>query len=433
MGRAVIALIVVVATAAASGVARAQAAAPAADTAAAAPAAPRIDVAAVQGLLAVQRLDGWLLYDYQGQNPIAAELVAPRGLQTRRWFYFVPARGQPVALVHKVEASNFERVPGRKIEYAGWRELDRGLAELLRGSRRIAMEHSPRGALPALSRVDAGALERVRAQGVEVVSSAELVQYTKSIWGEAGRASHHVAVHHLVALREDALAFVAQRVRAGKRVTEHDVQQRIARGYEVRGLVGEPPIVAVNAHAADPHYTPARDGSSAIQEGDLLLIDLWAKQADVPGAIYADMTWMAYVGADVPARFAKAFAAVAAARDQTVELITERVARRRPVRGFEADQRARNVIGQAGYGDQFVHRTGHSIDTDVHGAGANLDDFETHDERALVRGSGFSVEPGIYVKGDFGVRSEINVYIGGAGVEVTTPVQREIEAILNKP
>lgn len=392
---------------------------------------PRIDLDAVQGLLAVQRLDGWLLYDFRGQNPIAQELVSPEGHQTRRWFYFIPAEGQPVALVHKIEAANFARVPGRKIEYAGWRELDAGLRELLRGSRKVAMEYSPQGAIPALSRVDAGTFERVRrVGGVKIVSSADLVQYTKAIWGDAGRKAHAVAVHHLVQIRKEALAWLAREVRAGRDVTEWDLQQRMYRAYAVRGLEGEPPIVAVNANAADPHYYPTREAAAHIREGDLLLVDMWAKSLDVDRGIYADMTWMAYVGSDVPNRYVRAFEVVAKARDATVAFIDGRIKRRRVVRGYEADQQARSIVAAAGFGDKFIHRTGHSIDTDVHGAGAHLDDYETHDTRPLVRGAGFSVEPGIYVRGDFGVRSEIDVYVGARGVEVTTPVQREIEALL---
>lgn len=390
----------------------------------------RIDVDAVQGLLAVQRLDGWLLYDFQGQNPIAHELVNPDGTGTRAWFYFIPAEGQPVALIHRVEASMFERVPGKKIEYSGWRELDDGLREMLKGAKSVAMEYSPKGALPALSRVDAGTLERVKRTGVKIVSSAELVQYTKSVWGDAGRASHYVAVHHLVKAREAAFAYIADAVARGADITEWDVQQFLVKEYEVRGISGSPPIVAVNANAADPHYMPRKGSAASIREGDLLLVDMWGRVADDPTAIYADMTWMAFVGAEVPARYTRAFEAVAQARDETVRFIEDRVMRRRAVRGFEADQRARQVIGRAGYGDKFIHRTGHSIDTDVHGAGANLDDYETHDERTLVRGAGFSVEPGVYIKGDFGVRSEIDVYIGPEGVEITTPVQPEIERII---
>lgn len=392
----------------------------------------RVDFEAVQGLLAVQSVDGWLMYDFQGQNPIAQELVNPKGLQTRRWFYYIPKEGLPVALVHKVEASNFDRVPGKKIEYAGWRELDAGLAEMLKGSKKVAMEYSKKGAIPTLSRVDAGALELVKATGVKVVTSADLVQFTKAAWGKKGLKSHAVAVHHIETIRKNVLKWVAGRVRAGRDVTEYDVQQKIVKAYKVRGLIGEPPIVAVNANAANPHYQPTKKGAAMIREGDLLLLDMWAKEADNDRAIYADITWMAYVGTEVPNRYVRAFKAVVKARDATVKFIDQKVKRRRPVRGFEADQRARQIINKAGYGEKFIHRTGHSIDTDVHGAGANLDDYETHDTRTLVRGSGFSIEPGIYAKGDFGVRTEINVYIGPKGARVTTSKQQAITPILNR-
>jgi Xaa-Pro dipeptidase len=393
----------------------------------------RFDLAAVQGILAVQRLDGWLLYDLGGQNPVAAELVNPDGLQTRRWFYFIPARGQPVALVHKVEASNFDRVPGRKIEYAGYRELERGLRELLKGSRTVAMEYTEKAAIPTLSRVDAGTIELVRSQGVTIRSSAELVQFSKSLWGPQGREAHYIAAHHLSALRAEALAFIAERVRAGRAVTEYDVQQLIVRGYQVRGLAGPPPIVAADANSADPHYRPTAARNSPIKRGSLVLIDMWARVEGAERPIFADITWMAYVGDKVPARYAEIFAVVADARDQALALIRDRVDRRRAIRGYEVDQRARAVIGRAGHADKFVHRTGHSLDTSVHGDGANLDDFETRETRNLVMGAGFTIEPGIYLRGEFGVRSEIDVYIGPGGVEVTTPIQTEITPILATP
>jgi Xaa-Pro aminopeptidase len=392
----------------------------------------KIDFDDVQGLLAVQQVGGWLLYDFQGQNPIARELVNPSGETTRGWFYFIPDEGQPVAIVHKVDAGQFDRVPGRKVAYARGRQLDEALADVLKGAKRVAMEYSEKGAIPALSRVDAGTLERVRSAGVKVVSSAELVQFTKSVWGVDGRKAHYVAVHHLDAIREDALDYIASRVRAGKDVTEYDVQQRIVKAYRVRGLTGSPPIVAVNANAADPQYTPKKGKSAMIREGDLVLLDMWARTDDADRAIYAEISWVAYVGAEVPNRYERAFEAAAKARDETIDLIDSKVKRRRPVRGYEADQTARNVISKAGFADKFIHRTGHSLDSDVHGAGANLDDYETHDTRTLVRGSGFTVEPGIYVKGDFGVRAGVSVYVGKKGAEVTSDVQKTITPLLKK-
>lgn len=391
----------------------------------------RFDLAEMQGLMALQRLDGWLLYDNSGQNPIAAEIVRPAGIQTRRWFYFIPAKGDPIALVHKIEVGNFADVPGTKLEYAGWRELDAGLKKVLKGRKRIAMEYSPGGAIPALSRVDAGTIEMVKAVGVEIVSSAELVQAAKSRWGKAGRESHYVAAHHLIKLKDDAFAYIAKQVKAGVKVTDYDVQQRIWKGYATRGLTaGYPPIVAIGPDAANPHYAPTAATARLIQEGDLVLIDLWARQANDPHAVYADITWVGYVGKTVPKKHADTFAIVVKARDATVAFVTQKFKDRKPVRGYEADKIARDVITKAGYGDRFIHRTGHSIDTNVHGDGANLDDFETHDTRTILLGTGFSVEPGIYVPGDFGMRSEIDCYVSSTGVEVTTPVQTEITAIL---
>jgi Xaa-Pro aminopeptidase len=407
-----------------------------ADTpAAAAKAAPRarFDLAEVQALMAVQRLDGWLLYDLGGSNPIARDVVAPSGIVTRRWFYLVPARGEPIALVPRMEAIAFASVPGRKIEYGTWRELEAGLRVLLKGRRRVAMEYSPRAELPWFSRVDAGTVELVRGLGVEVVSSADLVATAKTRWSKAGRASHDLAAHHLNAIKDDAFAWIAAEVRAGRRPTEVDVQQHMWKAFATRGVTADhPPIVAVNEHAANPHFDPTPANAKSIGAGDLVLVDLWGKVAGDEGAIYADITWVAYVGDTVPARYAEAWKIVVAAREAAVALVRERVKTHTLVRGFEADRAARDVIEKAGHGDHFIHRTGHSIDTNDHGDGANLDDYETHDTRALVAGAGFSVEPGIYVPGEFGLRSEIDCYIGHDGLEVTTVAQKEIVPILTK-
>jgi Xaa-Pro aminopeptidase len=291
------------------------------------------------------------------------------------------------------------------------------------------MEYSAGAALPVLSRIDAGTLEQVKRLRVEIVSSAELVQAARSRWGKEGRSSHYVAVHHLTALRDDALKFIQREVRAGRRVTEWDVQQRIVQGYVSRGLEGDPPIVASGANTANPHYEPSQTGAREIRPGDLVLIDLWARQANLPRAIYADMTWMAFVGDALPRRYAEAFALVARARDEAVAMVRKRLEEKRPVRGYEVDQVARDVIAKGGMGDRFIHRTGHSIDTRVHGDGANLDDFETHDTRSLIMGVGFSVEPGVYIPGEFGIRSEIDCHVTPQGLEITTPVQKEISLL----
>ncbi len=393
----------------------------------------RFDLAEVQGIMAVQRLDGWLLYDLGGLNPIALEVVAPAGPVTRRWFYLIPAKGDPVALVPRMEASAFAGVTGRKIEYATWRELEAGLKQLLKGRRRVAMEYSPGGALPWFSRVDAGTVEQVEGLGVDVVSSAELVQTAKTRWGKDGRASHYLAAHHLNALKDDAFAWIAAEVRAGRKPTEWDVQQRLWKSFATRGLAAEhAPVVASNQNAANPRYRPDKATARAIGAGDLVVIELGARSAGQPLSIYAEITWVGYVGESVPARFAEPFAVVVAARDATVAFVADKVKSRKPVRGFEADQIARGVVDKAGHGDRFIHRTGHSLDTSLLGDGAHLDDYETHDVRTLVQGSGFTIEPGIYFPGEFGVRSEIDCYVGTGGLEVTTEQQKEIVPILRK-
>lgn len=391
----------------------------------------RFELEAVQGMLAVQRLGGWLLYDHRGQNPVAVELVNPAGGATaHRWFYLIPDEGEPVALVHRSEAARFAHLPGRRVVYADYRDFEKQLKGMLRGVRQVAMEYSPRGELPGLSQVDAGTLELVRVQRVKVRSSAELVQLTKALWGADARLTHHVAVHHLQQLRDAALAYVANQVGQGAVVTEHDVQRFLVHGYAVRGLEGPLPVVAVGARAADPQYRPVAGRSAAIQRGDLLLLDMSARVArEGERTIYANVAWMAFVGEHVPEKFARAFEAVVQAREAALALIRERVRRRRVIKGYEVDREARRTLAKAGFGDAFLHRTGHSLDTDVQGAGANLDDYDTHDTRALVMGAGFSVEPGIYVEGEFGMRSAVNAYIGFDGLEVTTAQQKEITTL----
>jgi Xaa-Pro dipeptidase len=390
-----------------------------------------IDVEAAQGILAVQGLDGWLLAQSGGSaNPIAVELVAPAGATSHPWFYFIPAQGDPVALAHQSDMAAFAAAPGKKQEYAAERDLRGALRGILKGSRRVAMEYAPRSGIPSLTRVDAATVGLVRGLGVKVASSAELVQFTKSLWGPEGRVAHYLAIHHLARLKDAALAHVAGELRAGRPVTELDVQRFLQRGFETRGLDGPPPIVAAGVNTADPAYAPAARRSAAIKRGDLLIIDLSARVADAPRPIYARLAWVAYVGDAVPARYADPFRTVVAARDAVVAFIEERLSRRRVVKGFEADHKARAVIAQARLGDKFVHRTGQSLDTSLQGDGANLDDHETHDTRNLVMGSGFTVGPGVYLPGDFGVRSVVDVFIGRKGVEVTSPAQQTITPVL---
>ena len=387
------------------------------------------DLGAVQGLLAVQRLDGWLLFDRDGENPIANRLVAPEGHPQRAWFYLIPARGEPIALVHTAEQRSFEHLPGKKLTYLGYRDLDKQLRAMLKGMHAVAVEYSPMATVPNVSRVDAGTLELIRQTGVTVHSSATLVQFTKAMWGDAGRTAHYVAVHHIVELRKEALAFVAKRLRAGQPVTEYEVQQRIVHGMTVRGLVGPPPVVAAGVDTADPYYVPTAARTRQIQQGDLIVISLAAK-VDKPEGIYAAQTWCAIAAATVPPDIEKLFQTVALARDQALALISDRSRKHRPITGAEVDDATRAFIKKAGMIDHVMHRTGHSIDSDLQGGGADLDDFEVKDTRSLTPGTGFTVGPGLYLPGQYGVRSEVSVYLSPAGPEVTTPAQDDVEALL---
>ncbi|MEO6774662.1 MAG: M24 family metallopeptidase [Kofleriaceae bacterium] len=387
------------------------------------------DLTAVQGLLAVQHLDGWLLYDRDGSNPIAVRLVAPSGHPQRPWFYLIPAAGDPIALVHNSELRQFDHLPGKKLTYLGYRDFAKQLSAMLKGVKQIALEYSPKAAVPNMSRVDAGTLELIRATGVQVRSSATLVQYTKAIWGDAGRTAHYIAVHHIVELRKEALAFIAQRLLAHVPVNELEVQQKIIRGMSMRGLVGPPPIVATGINTADPYYVPTAARTAMIQLGDPIVISIAAK-LDKPEGIYAAQTWVAVADKTVPEKLATAFQTVAAARDQALVMITDRGRKHRPVTGAEVDQATRAFLKKAGFAAQVMHRTGHSIDNDLQGGGADLDDFEVRDTRILTPGTGFTVGPGLYFAGQFGVRTEVSVYLAPNGPEITTPAQDDVEPLL---
>jgi Xaa-Pro aminopeptidase len=291
------------------------------------------------------------------------------------------------------------------------------------------VEYSAKAAVPSVSRVDAGTLELIRGAGVTVRSSDTLVQYTKAIWGDPGRTAHYVAVHHLVELRKDALAFIAKQVAAGAPVTEYDVQQRLARGMTMRGLISTPPVVAAGFNTADPFYVPTAARTSPIKRGDLIVISL-ALKIDKPDGIWVAQTWVAVADATVPEFAAKAFQTVSLARDQAIGLIADRIRKRRPVTGAEVDDTTRAFFKKAGVADRVMHRTGHSIDNDFLGGGADLDNFEVKDTRILTPGTGFTVGPGLYFSGQFGIRTEVSVYLAPSGPEITTPAQDEIEALL---
>ena len=382
------------------------------------------DVVAVQAALRDEGLDGWLLYDFHGANPIARRVAGLDGrtkLTTRRWYYLVPAEGTPRALVHGIEQESLSHLPGERHVYASRDELDAGLATLLRGIRRVAMEYSPAGAIPYIARVDAGTIDRVRALGAEVVSSGDLVQRFEAVWDDAALSTHRAASARLYAIKDRAFALIRDRARDGG-LTEYGVQQEMAAWFTEAGLVTDcPPVVAAGPSSGNPHYLPTAEAHRPIGTDTVVLLDLWGK-LDRPGAVYADITWVGYTGAMVPPAVAERFGVAREARDAAVALVEQRVAERVLLAGWEVDRAARDVIDAAGWGARFIHRTGHSLGVEVHGNGVHMDDYETHDERRLLPGTGFTIEPGIYLD-DFGVRTEINMYVGRTAAEVTGPRQ----------
>ena len=392
-----------------------------------------LNVPAIQRALQESGLDGWLLYDFHGSNPIATRLSGvDRGahLTTRRWYYLIPREGEPRALVHAIERHNLDMLPGRKIVYGRRDQLEAGLTELLQGVTRVAMEYSPGCAIPYVSRVDAGTAEAVKARGVDIVSSGDLVQAFEAVWTPEQLDTHRVASAALYKIKDKAFAAAAAAVRAGAPLTEYELQQQMVGWFEEQGLVSDSaPVVAVGPHAGDPHYLPTRESASVIGPDQLLLLDLWGKLTQ-PGAVFADITWVGFTGTVVPAPMAKAFDAAARARDTAVTLVQAAAREGRELRGWEVDRAARTVLVEAGFEAQVLHRTGHSLGESVHGNGAHLDDFETHDERQILPGTGFTVEPGVYLA-EFGVRTEINVYRGDREAVVTGPCQDAIVPLLS--
>jgi len=375
---------------------------------------------AIQQSLADAGLDGWLFICFQQNDPISLAFCGldGKGLVSRRHYYFVPRQGAPRKLVHRLETWMLDHLPGEKAEYLRWQELERALPVLLAGATRIAAQVDPGIGLPTVSRLDVGTADFLRGQGLELVSSAELVQQFAATWSPEQLESHRRAAVHLRDIVHQAFEEVGNALRDGRAIDEYTVQQWIMQRFDANGLTTHaPPIVGVNAHSADPHYEPTAKANSPIRQGDFLLIDLWAREK-AAGSIFADITWCGVCASEPTAQQQEIFAIVRDARDAAVEFIERRYPDR-VVRGFEVDDACRKVIDDAGYGEYFFHRTGHSIDTSDHGQGANIDDLETHDTRPLIEGTGFSIEPGIYLPDEFGVRLEINVALTSEGVEVT--------------
>jgi len=388
-----------------------------------------MDIAAIQKALAEQQLDGWLLYDFRGTNPIARSVIGfdESQIGTRRWFYLIPRSGEPVGLLHVIEPHALKGAPGRFVLYRSWRELEALLAEHLKGLRRVAMEYSPGAAIPYVGRVDAGTIEMVRAAGPEVASSADLVVLFEARWTTEQKALHDRAARDTLLAKDEAFALVRERLASSMPVKESEIQAFIQARFEHRGLMTHHPcIVAVNEHASDPHFeTGPGPDDRTLKSGDLLLIDLWAKVADDPRAVYYDATWMGYCGGQVPDRMREVWETVKGARDAAIAFVKESVAAGRTLHGFEVDDVSRGYIDERGYGKYFLHRTGHSIGYEVHGNGPNIDNLETRDQRRLVPGVCFSIEPGVYLP-EFGVRSEIDMFVSAGHAEVTGDIQREL-------
>lgn len=390
------------------------------------------DLDAIQAALREFGLDGWLLYDFRGSNVLARRVLGLDGkpVMSRRFFYAVPAHGEPRKLVHRIEPGALNHLPGDATVYLRWQELEAGVQKLVAGMSRVAMEYSPRNANPYIAKVDAGTIELVRSFGAEPVPSGDLIQLFEATWDDEQWRMHREAEVHTKSAYDLAWSLIADTTRRGGSITECGVQSAIMDHFHRNGLTTySPPIVAVGPHSGDPHFETCPATDTPIRDGDFVLLDLWAK-VDRPRAVYSDLTRVGFVGQTVPDRYESVFQIVARARDAAIATVCDAYAAGRPVQGWEVDRAARRVIDDAGYGEYFIHRTGHSIGQEVHGNGANMDDLETHEERLVLRRTCFSVEPGIY-RPEFGVRSEINVFVDGEGqVHVTGGLQTHVVPIL---
>jgi len=388
----------------------------------------------IQERLRSQHLDGWLLYNFRGTNVFATKILEMPAdvFLSRRHFYFIPASGLPRKLVHSIEQHALDHLPGEKFIYSQWKTLDDGVQQILGDAGRIAMEYSPKNAIPYLSKIDAGTFEYLESFGVEIVTSGDTVQYFEARLSAAQYNGMLESAHVLRQTVDAAFGFIGDRLRTGQTVTEFDVQSTMLAEFKAHGMITyADPNCSANGNGANPHYEPTKDSSSEIRRGDHVLIDLWAKK-NTPGAIYADITWVAYVGEAIPPKYQEVFDIVKGARDAAVDYLKAQFEAGKKVRGCDVDDVTHAYINDRGYGDYFIHRTGHNIGEEVHGNGAHLDNYETHDERELIPETCFSIEPGIYLPGEFGVRLEIDVYIT-ADREVIIPgqpIQQEIVKII---
>ncbi len=386
------------------------------------------DLPPIRAAIAEAGLDGWLIFDFHGLNPVALRLLGLEGMASRRIFAWIPKVGEPVAITHAIEQGPWKQWPAEwgKTRYSGWRELESQLLSLVSG-KRVAMEYSPGDAVPYLDRIPAGVLEMVRAAGATVVSSADLVSRFYAVWTPDDLASHQRAAKVVARIGRAAMKKAGDAARSGSPLTEHELQQWILAEFTASGVsTDHGPIVAIGPNAANPHYEPGAGESATINTGDILLIDLWAREE---GGVFADQTWMGSLGQPSP-KNVEVWESVRDARDAAIGILRERISARKPVSGGEVDDVARAVITARGFGEQFIHRTGHSIDSrDLHGSGPHIDNLETREERLLIPGVGFSIEPGVYIEGDVGMRSEVNAWVGD-GELIVTPADYQTDLII---
>ncbi len=370
----------------------------------------------IQENLRKLNVDGWLIYDFRGSNDLALSIldIPSTSHLTRRFYYFIPQNGTPLKIVNEIEAGHLNHLPGDKFTYSSYKSLQEHLNRISEVTKRLAMEYSPKNNIPYVSKVDAGTVEFIRSLGIEVISSGDLISRFNAVWSKEQFEENHSAAVALTEIVKEAFDFIGNILSNDKNTNEYEVQQFIMKRFKDNGLITDfPPIVGVDENSSNPHYSPTVDMHKTINRGNFVLIDLWAK-VDKPDGVWADITWTGYTEASVPEKYSEVFDVVAEARDTAFNLVVSRFKEGRDLHGFEVDDAARGVIEKAGYGKYFIHRTGHSITTDLHGSGANMDNYETHDERLILPSTSFSIEPGIYLP-DFGVRSEIDVFVTGDG------------------
>jgi Xaa-Pro aminopeptidase len=385
----------------------------------------------VQEILTAMNIDAWLLYDFRFSNELALNMlgITKKSHLTRRFYYLIPKKGNPTKITNAIETFHFDDLPGKLLPYASYDSLKQNLKTCLKGIKKVAMEYSPMNAIPYISRVDAGTIEQIKSLGVEIVSSADLISMYNALWTKQQFNDNKPVAYSLNKIVYKAFDFIKKKILASKIISEYEVQQFIMNEFKKQNFyTDDPPIVGVNENGANPHYAPTKQKNKKIKKGDFVLIDLWAKPKNEDG-VWADITWVGFVGTSVPDKYTKVFNIVAEARDTAFNLVESRFKKGKEVRGYEVDAACRKVIDDAGYGKYFIHRTGHSITTDLHGSGAHMDNFETKDERLILPSTSFSIEPGIYLPGDFGVRSEIDVFITKEGKVMITGKEKQNEVV----